>query len=100
AVHAAARVADRFEGGVWLADLSATADPDLAAHAIGSALRLQEQPAQPMVDTVIARLHDDEALVILDNCEHLPAACAELVERLLVACPGVRVLATSRELLG
>ena len=100
AVHAAARWVDDVEGGVWVADLAGVVDPALVAHALATAIGLPEQPLQPMADTIAARFYNVSALVVLDNCEHLLESCAALVGKLLSSCPGVRVLATSREPLG
>lgn len=99
AVEVGARVADRFPGGVWLADLASTADPGLVPHAVATALGLPEQAFQSMADTVVARLADERALMVLDNCEHLLDAVSELVGQLLHRCPEVIVMATSREAL-
>ena len=99
AVEVGARVVDRCPDGVWLADLASTADPTLVAHALATAIGVAEQPFQSMTDTVVARLGDARALVILDNCEHVLDAAGELVDHLLRSCPEVTILATSREAL-
>ena len=57
----------------------------------------QESPGRPLLEALTAYLRPRSVLVVLDNCEHLVDACARLVERVLTACPRVRVMATSRE---
>ncbi|MBB4908474.1 AfsR/SARP family transcriptional regulator [Actinophytocola algeriensis] len=79
-------------------DLTPVTDPGLVADAVATALGAPERPDLGRVDTVVEAL-SGERLVVLDNCEHLVRACAELVVRLLAACPGLTVLATSREAL-
>ena len=58
-----------------------------------------EEPGRPLLATLTDALRPKRVLVLLDNCEHLVDACAALVDHVLGACPGVRVLATSREAL-
>jgi predicted ATPase/DNA-binding SARP family transcriptional activator len=97
------RAMRRFVDGVWLVELAAVGEPDLVADEIGRAMAVRSVPSHgmarspEMVDLLEAHLRDRELLVILDNCEHLIAGCAEVVQRLLAAAPGVSVLATSRE---
>ena len=96
----AAEVLDSFPDGVWFADLGPLTDPDLVAATVAAVSGVRELPGQAVLDTVADRLAGATALVVLDNCEHLLDACAGLAETLLQRCPGVRVLATSREPLG
>jgi predicted ATPase/DNA-binding SARP family transcriptional activator len=106
AVEAARRLAAGFPDGVWLVELAALADPGLLAEAVAATLGLREEPGPPgngpsaLADRLAGHLRDQDLLVVLDNCEHLVAGCAELAARLLRAAPGLRVLATSREVLG
>ena len=86
-----------FADGVWLVELAALSEPDQIPNAVTQVLSLPDQPGRTPAQALIAHLADKRVLLLLDNCEHLAVACAELVERLLRACPGVRVLATSRE---
>jgi predicted ATPase len=87
-------------GGIHVADLSSTADPGRVEHVVGAALRVPEQPGQPPVEGIAAALRGRPALLVLDNCEHVLAACAALARALLAGCPEARILATSREPLG
>jgi non-specific serine/threonine protein kinase len=82
---------------VWLVELAPLSDPALVPRAVGAAVGVREQAGQTEVEAVEAWLRDRRALLVLDNCEHLVEACAELVGQLLGACAGLRVLATSRE---
>ncbi|MDQ3944836.1 MAG: LuxR family transcriptional regulator [Actinomycetota bacterium] len=100
AVQLAAEVLDRFPGGVWLADLSPIADPDLAGKAVAAAVGCPEAPGHTPTEMTVEWLRDAEALVVIDNCEHLLDAAVDVAEALLAGCPGVRLLATSREPLG
>lgn len=81
-----------------LVDLAPVTDPALVVDAVAAALGVTERPGTAPLDTVIEALAG-ERLVVLDNCEHLVRACARLVTRLTAACPGLTVLATSREAL-
>ena len=89
-----------FADGVWLAELAPLTDPatvlDAVAEAAGVVLRGDRAP----LESLIGGLGSRQILILLDNCEHLILACAELVERLLRSCSQFRVLATSREPLG
>ena len=80
--------------GVWLADLTPLADPALVPDAVASALDSGGGDSQG--ESLVERTGESELLLVLDNCEHLVDACAELVTALLHGCPNVRVLATSR----
>ncbi|MCW5851814.1 MAG: AAA family ATPase [Anaerolineae bacterium] len=91
---------DQFPNGVWWVDLAALTDETLVPQAVASALGVREQPGRPLVETLTDELHDRQALLVFDNCEHLIAASAALVYSLLGACPGLRLVATSREPLG
>jgi non-specific serine/threonine protein kinase len=96
---AAAAVRDAFADGVWLVELAPLTDPDLVAGTIATVLQVPESGAQPVGDRLHAYLHAKQALLVLDNFEHLLAA-APLVEGLLKGAPRLKVLATSRAPLG
>jgi predicted ATPase/DNA-binding CsgD family transcriptional regulator len=89
-----------FADGVWLVDLAPLATPDLVPPAVAAALGVRERPDQPLGATLAEALRTRQMLLVLDNCEHVLAACVALVDRLLRACPGLQILATSRETLG
>ncbi|MEJ3747375.1 LuxR C-terminal-related transcriptional regulator [Actinomycetes bacterium KLBMP 9797] len=88
-----------FSDGVWFVGLAELRDPDLVAVTIGETLGIREDEVSPDARGLAAFLADQQALLILDNCEHLVAACADLVETLLRACPDLRILVTSRQAL-
>jgi non-specific serine/threonine protein kinase len=100
ALHMAADMLDSFPDGVWLVELAPLADPALVPHTIAAALGVRETPGQPILDTLLGALRPKRLLVLLDNCEHLLDACAQIADALLRRCPGIRILATSREALG
>ncbi|MFF3645306.1 ATP-binding protein [Streptomyces sp. NPDC002564] len=96
ALAVAADAAGAFADGVWFVDLVPVTDPGRVAAAVAGAVGVGEQPGRGIGDTVVAALTDRRALLVLDNCEHVLDGVAPFLERLLAACPGIRVLATSR----
>lgn len=117
AIQAARELSERFRDGVWWVELAglnpttvsqsetsahpaATSRPDgmhLVSQAVIHAFRIIEIPGQPLLEGMIESLHDRKLLIVLDNCEHLIAACAYLAGLLLDNCPELTILATSRE---
>ena len=93
----ARHVADRFADGVWLAALATVRDPAQVAPAVAAALGLRDLPSEAAADALAHALAQRQLLLVLDNCEHLIGAAAELCGRLLLGADDVRVLATSRE---
>ena len=93
----AEQVADRFADGAWLAELSAVRDPAQVAAAVAAALGIRDLPAVAAADALARALAGRQLLLVLDNCEHVIGAAAELCGRLLLGADDVRVLATSRE---
>lgn len=100
AVRLASGLVDEFRDGVWLVDLAPLSAPDLIAQTIATTLGIREGPQRPIGDALLDGLRARQLLLVLDNCEHLIVACAELVQELLHHAPGLRILATSREALG
>jgi|SRR5579859_927330 len=88
-----------YPDGAWWVELVGLNDPALVPQAVAKTVDVQEAPNQPMVETLVRALQSRRMLLLLDNCEHLIAACAELAERLLSGCPHLTLLATSREAL-
>ena len=82
---------------VAFVQLAPLTDGRFVAPAIGAALGINEDPRSPWLDLLVTKLDARETLVILDNCEHVVEACAEVTYRLLQDCPGVRIAATSRQ---
>jgi predicted ATPase/DNA-binding SARP family transcriptional activator len=97
AVEMASSLLDTFDDGVWLVELAALTDPTLVPQAVASILGVSEQPGRPVTESLAGYLKARRLLLVLDNCEHLIVACAQLVEALLRTCPNLGVLATSRE---
>jgi non-specific serine/threonine protein kinase len=89
-----------YPHGVCFVDLAPLADPDLLPQTIAAALALRPSGPLPSADALVEALRERRLLLVLDNCEHLLPACAELAATLLRAAPHLEVLATSREPLG
>ncbi|MDV7089163.1 ATP-binding protein [Rhodococcus opacus] len=100
AVRVASNARRAFDDGVWLIELGELNDPDLLADTVVAALGLRKQSSNPSLELLAEHLADRRVLLLLDNCEHLVEAAAVLAETLLRQCPGLRILATSREPLG
>jgi predicted ATPase/DNA-binding CsgD family transcriptional regulator len=95
----ARQVADRFADGAWLVELAAVPDPVQVPAAMATALGVRPPPEVPPTDALTRVLARRQMLVVLDNCEHVIGAAAELCGELLRACDDLRILATSREAL-
>ncbi|MGH3090644.1 MAG: ATP-binding protein, partial [Rubrobacteraceae bacterium] len=100
ALEVAADVAKDFDDGAWWVGLASLSDADLAPKAAASALGARERPGRTLTEALSDHLRYRKLLLVLDNCEHVIASCAALADALLRFCPGLRVLATSREALG
>ncbi|MFG1715356.1 BTAD domain-containing putative transcriptional regulator [Micromonospora sp. NPDC049203] len=104
---AAGELADGVPGGAWLVELAPITDPADVPRAVLDTLGRRDrtleparQPARDTLGRLVETIAADETLIVLDNCEHVVEAAARLAEELLGHCPGLRVLATSREPLG
>ncbi len=86
-----------YPDGVWVVELGDLWEPALIVSRMASLLGIDGEAGQPLLDTLTAALEPRQALVLLDNCEHLVDACAGMCQRLLTACPELRILATSQE---
>ncbi|MCC6188188.1 MAG: tetratricopeptide repeat protein, partial [Anaerolineales bacterium] len=100
ALQVAAHLALEFADGLWWCDLAGVTDPAHVPQAVASALSVTPSPNCPLIDALTVALQARQALLILDNCEHLLSACAALSAAVLRACPRVQVLATSLQPLG
>jgi predicted ATPase/class 3 adenylate cyclase/DNA-binding CsgD family transcriptional regulator len=100
AIEVAARLAGEFGDGIWYVDLAPITDPDVVPIAVARAFELPDQPGRSTMDALLRFVRDRQMLVVLDNCEHLLDATAELVVALLGAAAGLTFLATSREAIG
>ena len=97
ALQVAAELGAEFADGVWLVELAEVGDPAAVPDAVATALGLTPQPAMSITDSVVQSLVDRRALVVLDNCEHVLDAAADLIEAVLATASVVKVLVTSRE---
>lgn len=97
ALEAARTHVASFHGGAWFVDLAPIADGAAVEPAVASAVGVREEVGTPLVTTIARALCEQPALLVLDNCEHVIAACAALVEALLREARAVRIIATSRE---
>jgi non-specific serine/threonine protein kinase len=97
AVRLATELLPMHADGAWLVKLANLSDPALVPQAVASVLDVREQPDRSLPQSLAVRLRSRHLLLVLDNCEHLLDACAQLANLLLVACPTLRIIATSRE---
>ncbi|HEU0202788.1 MAG TPA: tetratricopeptide repeat protein [Burkholderiaceae bacterium] len=95
-VQFAAKVLDDYLDGIWLVELAALSDPQLVPQAVASVLGVKEESGHPVIEALVKYVRDKKLLIILDNCEHVVQACAEVAKRLLQAGAAVTILATSR----
>ena len=100
AVEVAARLADEFTDGVWFFELAAVTDPAAIPDAVAAVLGITQQPGMSVSESVAAALEGRVRLLVIDNCEHVLDAAADLIEAILAQSATVRILATSREGLG
>jgi predicted ATPase len=100
ALQVASDLLGEYPDGVWFVELAPLTDESLVPQAVLTALGLRAVPSQPISVTLSDYLRDRQVLLVIDNCEHLIGASAQLVATLLRVCPKLRILATSRELLG
>ena len=100
ALELAKKLLRNYPDGVWFAELAPLTDPALAPKSVANALGIKEQPDQSLAETLVEYLQDKTTLLVLDNCEHLLSACAELVDVLLHGCAALQIVATGREVLG
>lgn len=99
-LQVAAELLERFDHGVWFIELAPLTDPDLIPQTILSAIGISEQPNKTPLEILKDYLHEKKTLIVLDNCEHLVTASAQVVNALLNPAPKLRILASSREALG
>jgi non-specific serine/threonine protein kinase len=97
ALAVASELRPSFPDGVRLVEFAPLADPALVPHTVAVALDVPDVAGIPLLDRLVLSLRRRSMLLVFDNCEHLIAACAAIAEQLLAGCPGLRILATSRE---
>jgi predicted ATPase/class 3 adenylate cyclase len=99
ALQVGAELVEEYADGVWLVELAGLARGAAVLHSVAATLGVPEEPGRPLLQTTLGRLRSRSLLLLLDNCEHLLPASAQLATSLLTACPHLRILATSREAL-
>jgi non-specific serine/threonine protein kinase len=101
AIQTATEIAatEKFKDGVWWVDLAALRDPALVPQSVALTFGLREPAGMPLTTLLVNFLRAKKLLLIVDNCEHLLDACAQLIGTLLSACPNLHIVATSREIL-
>jgi predicted ATPase len=97
ALQVAAEVVPQYAAGAWLVELAAVRDPEAVPEVLVAMFGLAPSGGYPPTKTLVEFLRGKELLMVLDNCEHLLRAVARLVDEVVRGCPGLRVLATSRE---
>ena len=97
ALHAAAEAMDDHPDGVWFIDLAPQADARLVPQTVASVLGVKEEAGRTLTEAIVGYAKDKRLLLVLDNCEHLLAACAEIAGQLLRTGAHLRILAASRE---
>jgi predicted ATPase/DNA-binding SARP family transcriptional activator/DNA-binding CsgD family transcriptional regulator/Tfp pilus assembly protein PilF len=97
ALEVAGDLIGAYPDGMWLVDLAPLSEAELVPQAVSQVLGVREQPGRPLLETLEDALRSKKMLLVVDNCEHLVEAVVGLVDALLDSCPGLRVLATSRE---
>ena len=100
ALRVAAGAGRAFRDGVRLAELGGLRDPGLLVAEVARSLGLSDQSARWAVASLADHLQNRQVLLVLDGCEHLADACAVMADALLRGCPGLRIIATSRHVLG
>ncbi|MET8801058.1 protein kinase, partial [Nocardia sp. NPDC004568] len=97
ALKAASQVQRDFADGVWLVDLAAVSDAGLLVDTVAATVGVRDDSTRPLLEILVHYLGSCQTLLVLDNAEHIVEAVAELTETLLLSCPGVRIIVTSRE---
>jgi predicted ATPase len=97
ALEVAAHLADEFPDGVWFFELATVTDPAAVPDAVAAVLGITQQPGKTVSESVAAALEGRVRLLVIDNCEHVLATAADLIEAILAHSATVRILATSRE---
>ena len=100
ALRVGQRLLNDYQNGVWVVALESLSDPVLIPTTVASVFDIRESHDRPIIEILINVLREKTTLLILDNCEHLLDACAQLIKTLLQNCPNLKILVTSREVLG
>jgi len=96
-LQVAAERIEQYADGIWFVELAPVSQPTFVANAISEVLNVADRPGKSILDSLKEALKKKRLLLVLDNCEHLVEACAQVVDSLLKACPQLCILASSRE---
>ena len=99
AIQSSNKLVGKFRDGVWWVEFVGLNDASLVPQAVAKAVDVREISDQPLIETLAETLRSKQILLVMDNCEHLISACAQLADRLLSECQHLKILATSREAL-
>jgi predicted ATPase/class 3 adenylate cyclase/tetratricopeptide (TPR) repeat protein len=99
-IQAASEMLHQYPDGVWFVELAPILDPLLVSRTTAISIGLRDEPQRPVIDMLCDYLREKRMLILLDNCEHLVDACAQMADRILHVASEVRILASSREALG
>ncbi|MCI0553219.1 MAG: tetratricopeptide repeat protein [Anaerolineae bacterium] len=99
-LRVASELLREFEHGIWFVELASITDPAFVIQTVASTLNIREQAKQELMEVLVDHLLSRQALLVLDNCEHLISACAQFMQTILQKCPDLKILATSREVFG
>jgi predicted ATPase/class 3 adenylate cyclase/Tfp pilus assembly protein PilF len=99
-IHFAAEVLSEFPAGAWFVELAAATEDRDVARTIGQVLSVPDVPDHQLIGTLVNHIQNKVMLIVLDNCEHLISESARVADQLLTQCPGLKIIATSREALG
>jgi predicted ATPase/class 3 adenylate cyclase len=97
AIEVASRMKSSFADGVWLVELASVGDPSAVPEAVAAVLGVTQQPGLTMFDSVAAAMEGRSRLLVIDNCEHVLDAAADLIDAIVAHSSTVKVIATSRE---
>ena len=100
ALKLAERLSPDFPDGAWFVDLAPVTEPGMVTSVFAESLGLREEAGKQPIESLLHGISANKVIVVLDNCEHLLSACADLTDRLLDRCPRLHIIATSREPLG
>jgi predicted ATPase/class 3 adenylate cyclase len=98
-IQIASEQLDRFKDGAWLVELAPITDPAFIVSSIANVFELREARGVPLISVLIDYLREKEALLVLDNCEHLVEGTASVADQLLRSCPKLKIIASTREAL-
>jgi predicted ATPase/serine/threonine protein kinase/Tfp pilus assembly protein PilF len=99
-IQVASELLSEYPIGMWLVELAPLTDPSLVPQSVCAALGVTPEGGTSALDALINYMHEKKILLVVDNCEHLIDACAQLCDALLHACADLRIIASSREALG